>query len=109
MSERIERYGGCVPSAAESVGASAASTVTRARQMMGRRPNQQQVSSGMVRLVAISVSMLVSLGVAVAVWYGLNGVHKSGCTFFRVKHLYGACRSRLYFRLRHLCADDPQN
>ena len=31
------------PSAAESVRASAASTVTQARQMMGRRPNQQQV------------------------------------------------------------------
>ena len=40
----------------------------------------------MVRLaVAISVSMLVSLGVAVAVWYGLNGVHKSGLYVFRVK------------------------
>ena len=73
-------------SKAENVGASATAAVTRARQMMGRRPNQQQVSSGMVRLaVAISVSMLVSLGVAVAVWYGLNGVHKSGIYVFQIK------------------------
>ena len=79
------------PSAAESVGAIAASTVTRARQMMGRRPNQQQVSSGMVRLaVAISVSMLVSLGVAVAVWYGLNGVHKSGLYVFQSQNTFMA-------------------
>ena len=78
-------------STAESVGASAAAAVTRARQMMGRRPNQQQVSSGMVRLaVAISVSMLVSLGVAVAVWYGLNGVHKSGLYVFQSQNTFMA-------------------
>ncbi|MBG06987.1 MAG: hypothetical protein CMM59_23270 [Rhodospirillaceae bacterium] len=78
-------------SAAESVGASAATTVTRARQMIGRRPNQQQVASGMVRLaVAISVSTLVSLGVAVAVWYGLDGVHKSGLYVFQSQNTFMA-------------------
>ena len=78
-------------SAAESVGASAAATVTRARQMIGRRPNQQQVASGMVRLaVAISVSTLVSLGVAVAVWYGLDGVHKSGLYVFQSQNTFMA-------------------
>ena len=45
----------------------------------------------MVRLaVAISVSMLVSLGVAVAVWYGLNGVHKSGLYVFQSQNTFMA-------------------
>jgi len=76
-------------SAAESVGASAAATVTRAREMIGRRPNQQQVASGMVRLaVAISVSTIVSLVIAVAVWYALDGVHKSGLYVFQSQNTF---------------------
>ena len=77
--------------AAESVGASAAATVSRARQMIGRRPSQEEVARRMVQLaVAISVSTLVSIGVAIAVWFGLDGIHKSGFYVFQSQNTFNA-------------------
>tara|TARA_B100000676_G_scaffold304204_1_gene355984 strand:+ start:149 stop:1996 length:1848 start_codon:yes stop_codon:yes gene_type:complete len=75
--------------ATESVGASAAATVSRARQMIGRRPNQEEVARRMLQLaVAISVSTLVSIGVAIAVWFGLDGIHKSGFYVFQSQNTF---------------------
>lgn len=70
--------------AASSAATSAAATVTRARQLIGKRPNQEQLASGMVRLaVAICVSTIVSLVVAVLSFQGLNNLHVSGTFVFQ--------------------------
>ena len=73
-----------VAMAASNAASSAAATVTRARQLIGKRPNQEQLASGMVKLaVAICVSTIISLGVAVGVFYGLDAVHQSGVFSFQ--------------------------
>ncbi|MGB0552919.1 MAG: hypothetical protein ACPGQV_10125 [Alphaproteobacteria bacterium] len=69
---------------------SAAATVTRARQLIGKRPNQEQLASGMVKLaVAICGSTIISFGLAVGVFHGLDAVHQSGVFSFQSPKTFG--------------------
>ena len=75
--------------AASSAAASAAATVTRARQLIGRRPNQEQLASGIVKFaVAICISTVISLVVAIGVFYGLDVVHQSGIFSFQSSNTF---------------------
>jgi adenylate cyclase len=77
------------PNAVAMTTSSTAATVTRARQLIGRRPNQEAFATGMVKLtVVICISSLVSLGVAVGVFYGLDAVHQSGVFSFQSSKTY---------------------
>ena len=96
-----------VAMAASNAASSAAATVTRARQLIGKRPNQEQLASGMVKLaVAVCVSTIISLGVAVGVFYGLDAVHQSVVFSFQSpKTFWGLFYSNF---CRIVCSHDPQ-
>ena len=75
--------------AATSAASSAAASVTRARQFIGQRKNQEQVASGMFRLaIAISISTILSLLVCSGVFYGLNNLHESGAYVFQSRNTF---------------------
>ncbi len=80
---------GVMASAASNAAESAVATVARARQLIGKRPNQEQIATGMVRLaVAICVSTIISLLISVLAFWGLNNLHLTGIMKFSSENTF---------------------